>query len=430
MPKNATPIQLTETEISYLQSITQKGTIEARVYRRAKMLLLKSEGLSYEAIALKLDVTVPTVRLCLQKYNESGIQSALEDYSGRGRRAEIFDDSKAWVINIACQKPTAFGLSAELWYPTNLTQYVNSVAEQEGYPRMATASVFSIRKILRESQLNPHKITYYCEKRDPNFDRKMHDILVIYKQVELRFDEEGKFVPFADGEEVVHTLSFDEKPGIQAITTTSEDQPPIPGTEKVSTILRDYEYKRLGTLSLLAAIDLQTGEAIPLVSETHKSSDFVSFLKALDEKYPEGDKLRIILDNLSAHTSRETQEYLNTIPERFEFVFTPTHGSWLNMVEGFFSKMTRQMLMGIRVDSKEELVERIYKYFDEVNAVPVPYKWKYKMDTIDPEKEDVSKIVYEVVNAKAASIENKGKRAPEIKKRKRKNQDVNTAAES
>lgn len=430
MPKNATPIQLTETEISYLQSITQKGTIEARVYRRAKMLLLKSEGLSYEAIALKLDVTVPTVRLCLQKYNESGIQSALEDYSGRGRRAEIFDDSKAWVINIACQKPTAFGLSAELWYPTNLTQYVNSVAEQEGYPRMATASVFSIRKILRESQLNPHKITYYCEKRDPNFDRKMHDILVIYKQVELRFDEEGKFVPFADGEEVVHTLSFDEKPGIQAITTTSEEKPPIPGTEKVSTILRDYEYKRLGTLSLLAAIDLQTGEAIPLVSETHKSSDFVSFLKALDEKYPEGDKLRIILDNLSAHTSRETQEYLNTIPERFEFVFTPTHGSWLNMVEGFFSKMTRQMLMGIRVDSKEELVERIYKYFDEVNAVPVPYKWKYKMDTIDPEKEDVSKIVYEVVNAKAASIENKGKRAPEIKKRKRKNQDVNTAAES
>jgi len=430
MPKNATPIQLTETEISYLQSIIQKGTVEARVYRRAKMLLLKSEGLSYEAIALKLDVTVPTVRLCLQKYSESGIQSALEDYSGRGRRAEIFDDSKAWVINIACQKPTAFGLSAELWYPTSLTKYVNSVAEEEGYPRMATASVFSIRKILREAQLNPHKITYYCEKRDPDFDRKMHDILVIYKQVELRFDENGEFVPFADGEEVVHTLSFDEKPGIQAITTTSEDKPPILGTEKVSTILRDYEYRRLGTLSLLAAIDLQTGEAIPLISETHKSSDFVSFLKALDEKYPKGDKLRIILDNHSAHTSRETQEYLNTIPERFEFVFTPTHGSWLNMVEGFFSKMTRQMLTGIRVGSKEELAERIYKYFDEVNAVPVPYKWKYKMDTIDPEKEDVSKIVYEVVNAKAASVENKGKRAPEIKKRKRKNQDANTAAES
>lgn len=178
-------------------------------------------------------------------------------------------------------------------------------------------------------------------------------------------------------------LSYDEKPGIQAIATTSEDRPPVANTEKMSSILRDYEYKRLGTLSLLAAIDLLTGEAIPLVSNTHKSSDFVTFLKRLDEKYPKGDKIRLILDNHSAHTSRETQEYLNTVPRRFEFVFTPTHGSWLNMVEGFFSKMTHQMLSGIRVGSKEELKERILKYFEEINEVPVPYKWKYRLDTID-----------------------------------------------
>ena len=420
MPKKAIPLNLTEMEISHLQSIVQKGTVEARVYRRAKILLLKSEGMSNEAIADKLDITVPTVRLCLKKYNESGIQSALEDLSGRGCKAEIFDDSKAWVVNIACQKPTAFGLSAELWYPTSLTKYINSVAKAEGYPRMATASTSSIRKILREAQLNPHKITYYCEKRDPDFDRKMHDVLVIYKQLELRFDEDGKFVPFPEGEKIVHTLSYDEKPGIQAIAVTSEDKLPVPGTEKVSTIMRDYEYKRYGTLSLLAAIDLLTGEAIPLVSATHKSSDFVLFLKILDGKYPKGDRIRLILDNHSAHTSKETQEYLNTVSGRFEFVFTPTHGSWLNMVEGFFSKMTRQMLAGIRVNSKEELTERIYKYFEEINTVPIPYKWKYKMDTIDLEKEDVSKIVYEVVNAKAASPENKGKRAPEVKKNKRK----------
>ena len=423
-------IHLAEEEKQHLQSIIQKGTVEARVYRRAKVLLLKSEGMSNEHIADKLDITVPTVRLCLQKYNDSGIQSALDDYSGRGRKAEIFDDSKLWVINIACQKPTSFGLSAELWYPTSLTKYVNSIAEKEGHPRMATISVGSVRKILREALINPHKITYYCEKRDPDFNSKMHDILVIYKQLEFRFDEDGNFIPFSDDEEVVHTLSFDEKPGIQAIATTSEDKLPIIGTEKTSTIMRDYEYKRLGTLSLLAAIDLLTGEAIPLVSETHKSCDFVSFLKILDNKYPKNVKLRLILDNHSAHTSAETQEYLNTIPGRFEFVFTPTHGSWLNMVEGFFSKITRQMLTGIRVNSKEELEERIYKYFDEVNAIPVPYKWKYRMDTIDPEKEDVSKIIYEVVNAKAASLENKGKRAPEVRKRNRKKQNVNTPIQS
>ena len=173
-----------------------------------------------------------------------------------------------------------------------------------------------------------------------------------------------------------------------------------------------------------------TGEAIPLVSETHKSSDFVSLPKALDDKYPKGDKIRLILDNHSAHTSRETQEYPNTASGRFEFVFTPTHASWLNMVEGFFSKMTRQMLTGIRVDSKEKLSERIYKYFEEANTVPVPYKWKYKMDTIDLEKEDVSKIIYEVVNEKTVSPELKGKRAPLVKQHKRRKQDSNIVNES
>ena len=171
---------------------------------------------------------------------------------------------------------------------------------------------------------------------------------------------------------------------------------------------------------MLAAIDLLSGEAIPLVSETHKSSDFVTFLKKLDEKYPKSDMIRIILDNHSAHTSKETQEYLNTVSGRFEFVFTPKHGSWLNMIEGFFSKMTKQMLGGIRVESKKELEDRIYRYFDEINKEPVPYKWTYKMDTIDLSQEDIDSIVYEVVNAKAASAENKNKKAPKPISRKRK----------
>lgn len=164
----------------------------------------------------------------------------------------------------------------------------------------------------------------------------MHDVLVIYKQISLQFDEERNLKPMEGVP--VYTLSYDEKPGVQAIGTTADDRPPVPGTDKTSTLWNDYEYVRYGTLSLLAAIDLLTGEAIPLVSPTHKSSDFVRFLKLLDEKYPAGDKIRLILDNHSAHTSRETQEYLNTVPDRFEFVFTPTHGSWLNKVEGFFGK--------------------------------------------------------------------------------------------
>ncbi len=421
MPKARTVLKLSSDEKNYLEELIKKPTIEVRVYKRARILLMKSEGLSYENIENKLDLTRPSIRLCIDKYLEGGINNALEDKSGRGVKAEIFEDAKLWVVNIACQKPKDFGYSAELWYPALLTRYVNEVAESEGYSRMSTASVSTIRKILREANLNPHKVTYYCEKRDPDFDKKMHDVLVIYKQLELRFDDEGNYIPYESDEEVIHTISYDEKPGIQAIACTSDDRAPIPGADKISTVQRDYEYKRLGTLSLLAGIDLLSGESIPYISETHKSSDFVCFLKKLDEKYPNGDKIRLILDNHSAHTSRETQEYLNSIPGRFEFVFTPTHGSWLNMIEGFFSKMTRQMLTGIRVESKDELKERIYQYFDEINAIPVPYKWKYKMETINLDEENIDDIVYEVVNTKAASSENQGKRAPAPHKRKSKN---------
>ena len=238
--------------------------------------------------------------------------------------------------------------------------------------------------ILDEADIKPFRVRYYCENRDPDFDSKMHNVLLVYKQLTMQFDEDGNFIPWEEDESVIHVLSYDEKPGIQAIATTSKDLLP---DETHSTVMRDYEYKRLGTLSLLAGIDLQTGEAIPLVSETHNSEDYIEFLKILDNKYPKGDKIRLVLDNLRVHTSEETRKYLATVPGRFDFVFTPKHGSWLNMVEGFFSKMTKQMLRGIRVNSKSELSERIYKYFEEVNAEPVVFHWKYKLDDVDVSEE-------------------------------------------
>lgn len=167
--------------------------------------------------------------------------------------------------------------------------------------------------------------------------------------------------------------------GFRLVANKYQDHNPTAGN---GFVRRDYEYVRMGTLSLLVGIDLLTGEAVPLVSETHKSSDFIGFLKLLDAKYPKGDTIRLILDNHSAHKSKETKRFLETLPKG-RFVFTPTHASWLNMIESFFSKMTRQMLKGIRVNSKKELSERIYLYFDEINAEPIVYHWTYKMDEID-----------------------------------------------
>lgn len=383
-------IELINDEVEYLQSLIRQRTIQAQVVDRAKILLYKSQGATNSSIAERLDVNINTVKLCLSKFKEGGIQRALFDDKRKGRPVEITDDAVAWIISIACQRPADLGYAQELWTLKNLHQYVQNHAEEAGYTRLTTITKPMIQKILKRSEIRPFKIKYYCEKRDPEFETKMHDVLVVYKQVEMQFDEDGNIIVPTDSP-MIHTVSCDEKPGIQAIATTSEDLRPTAGN---GCVYRDYEYKRLGTLSLIAGIDLLTGIAVPVVSETHKSSDFIALLKKLDEMYPEGDIIRIICDNHSAHKSKEVKNYLATRPEgRYAFVFTPKHASWLNLIECFFSKMTRQMLKGIRVKSKEELAERIYQYFDEVNAEPVVFHWTYKLDeTHEKEPEENTAI--------------------------------------
>ena len=382
MGKRASSIELSTEEREYLELQTRARTIQAQTVTRARILLLRADSVSIDAMADKVGLNRCSVMLCLKKFKEGGIENALFDAPGRGRNAEITDEEKAWIINIACQKPIDFGYAAETWTYAKLTSHINKTAEAAGYTRLSTIHKSTVNTILDEADIKPHKIAYYCENRDPDFDSKMHNVLLVYKQLEMQFDESGKLIVSDDTP--VHVLSYDEKPGIQAIATTSDDLMP---DEKHPTISRDYEYKRLGTLSLLAAIDLQTGEAIPLVRDKHSSKEYIEFLQLLDDKYPRGDKIRIVLDNLKVHTSEATRKYLATVPGRFEFVFTPKHGSWLNMVEGFFSKMTRQMLRGIRVNSKDELTNRIYKYFAEINEDPIVFHWKYNLDDIDVSEE-------------------------------------------
>ena len=383
MGRKASVITLSDEDRSYLETQTKARTIQAQTVMRARILLLKADGLSIDAIADKVDMNRKSIMLCINKYLEGGVENALFDAPGRGRNAEITDDEKAWIISIACQKPVDLGYSAEVWTRALLTKHINKFAEGAGHLRLSTISQSKVRTILKEADIKPNKITYYCENRDPDFDQKMHNVLLVYKQLSLQFDENGQLLPFSEDGQVVHVLSYDEKPGIQATANTSEDLLP---DENHRSISRDYEYKRLGTVALLAGIDLQTGEAIPLVRDRHSSKEYIEFLSLLDAKYPKGDKIRLVLDNLKVHTSEETRKYLAKVPGRFEFVFTPKHGSWLNLVEGFFSKLTRQFLKGIRVKTKEELVKRIYKYFDEVNADPIVYHWKYKLDEIDSDE--------------------------------------------
>jgi transposase len=362
------PVVLTNEQKEELLTLSRSRTEETRRVQRARILLMAAEGDGDKKIAAAVGLNKNSVHATLEKFHSVGLEGALADMARRGRPPSISDADKAWAISQACIKPKDFGYAQELWTVQKLTGHIREKAAEAGHPRLSAVCASTIWSMLNEQDIKPHRIRYYLERRDEDFDRKMHDVLMVYKEVELELESEIKSGTV--------TVSFDEKPGIQAIANTAPDLPPAPGHGCVG---RDYEYKRLGTVSLLAGLDLMTGEVTGLVRDTHKSSDFIDFLKKVDEKYADAGRIRIVLDNHSAHTSKETRSYLAGRPGRFEFVFTPKHGSWLNLVESFFGKLARVCLKGIRVKSKDELVGRIYQYLDEVNKVPVVYHWKYKM---------------------------------------------------
>lgn len=372
-------IILKDDDREILEKIARSQTAEYRKVQRAKIILYSADGMSNTEIAQTIGVHPNTVANFVNKYIAAGIDYAMNDAARSGKPNSITDEEKIWITSIACTKPKDLGRAQELWTYRTLQQYIQACCAEAGYPGLKNISHSTVRSILEGNEIKPNKISYYLERKDPDFETKMHDVLLVYKQIEMCFDEEGNLVIDMEEPKTV-TVSYDEKPGIQALKNIASDLPP---TQEHGTVGRDYEYKRLGTLSLLAGMDLLTGEITPLVSDTHKSADFISWLRKLDAKYPEHDTIRLVLDNHSAHTSKETQRYLATKPGRFEFVFTPKHGSWLNLIESFFGKMGKQCLKGIRVDSKEELEERIYQYIAEINEHPVVYHWTYKMDEVE-----------------------------------------------
>jgi transposase len=376
-PRKRNSLQFTDLEFRKLDSISKSRSEEKRRTLRASILLESLSGQSDEAIARRHHVSRGTVVLCIRKCLRFGLDAALGELPRPGKRRSFPDDALAWVRHCACQKPKELGYSYELWTYQLLTAHVRGHCVAAGHPALQKLSRSKPHKILRQGELRPHKIRYYVERRDPAFEAKMAHVLHVYKEVEIvneyRQGEAGQPLGTV-------TISYDEKPGIQALAVTTPDRPPVAGQHP--SHLRDYEYERLGTVSLLAGLDLHTGRVIEIISDTHTSADFIAFLKKLDDAYPEHQKIRLVLDNHSAHVSKETRSYLDTAPQRFVFVFTPTHGSWLNLIENQFSKMTRTLLRGIRVASKQELIDRIHLYFDEINAAPVIFRWKYKMDEV------------------------------------------------
>jgi transposase len=368
-------LAMSEEEIGRLTTISRSRTEPASRVARAQMLLCYRENPSFFAVGKRLGTHHQVVQRCVERAVAYGPLTALDDRPRPGKEPTITPEAKAWLVSVACDKAKEHGYPHELWTTRLLARHAREHGPAAGHECLANLVQGTVCKILGQEEIKPHKVRYYLERRDADFEPKMAEVLCVYREVQVLKKAAAKS---KKSRTPVAIISYDEKPGIQAIATTAPDLPPVPGT--YATFSRDYEYKRHGTLSLLAGIDLLTGRVHALVRDRHRSREFIEFLKLLDAAYPAHTAIKLILDNHSAHISKETKTWLADRPAgRFEFTFTPKHGSWLNLVEGFFSKFARSVLRHIRVASKQELKERIMAGIDDVNRYPVVHTWSYKL---------------------------------------------------
>jgi transposase len=361
---------LTVEERAELEQLTRSRTVPQREAQRSAILLGYHAGESVASIGRRLGMTRLSVSKWVAKALAVGPMAALKDHYHRPKEPVIDDGAKAWVVHLGCSKPKDLGYAAEVWSRQALARHVREHAVEAGFPALSRAAKATVHRILAAQTLHPEKIKYYLERRDPDFEGKMRNVLIVYQDVELQNAKRAA----GEAASGIITVSVDEKPGVQAIANTAPDLRPVPG--KHPKIGRDHEYKRLGTCSILAALDLQDGHITARVEDRHRSVEFIGLLSDLDTRYPPQCTIRIILDNHSAHISKETQAFLSTRPNRFQYVLTPKHGSWLNIVETLFGKMARTFLRHIRVQSLDELKARILKGIAEINAAPVVHRWK------------------------------------------------------
>ncbi len=364
--------EMSEADRTALVSVARTRTEKAGRVERARILLAYRETPSFYAVGRQVGVAHQTVTRCVKRAQAHGVMAALNDLPRPGKAPTITAEARAWLVSLACDKAKDHGYPHELWTTRLLAQHARAHCMATGHGCLSRLSQGTLSKILTKQEIKAHKIRYYLQRRDPDFAEKMAEVLCVYREVALLREAEGE-------DQAIAILSYDEKPGIQALGTTAPDLPPVPG--KHQSFARDHEYVRHGTFSLLAGIDLASGKIHARLEDRHRSCEFIDFLKQIDAAYPRSTAIKLILDNHSAHISKETNAWLAQQPEgRFEFVFTPKHGSWLNLIEGFFSKMARSMLRHIRVASKQELKDRIMVYLNDLNRNPVVHKWTYKLD--------------------------------------------------
>jgi Homeodomain-like domain len=238
-PRRVIEIAIEATDLIELEAIARSRTEWACRVQRARILLAYHANPSTYAVGEAIGVTHQTVQRCLDRAVRFGVMSALDDSPRPGKEPTITDAARAWVVSLACQKPKEVGYPHELWTTRLLARHVREAAETAGHPCLTRLAQGTVCKILDQHDVQPHKVRYYLERRDEAFEQKMAEVLCVYREVAILRETEAV-------QPNVAIISYDEKPGIQALATTAPDLPPKPTRHQ--TVARDHGYVWLGTL--------------------------------------------------------------------------------------------------------------------------------------------------------------------------------------
>lgn len=333
-------IILTEEEQQELQTWSRSQKLDFRYVLRSKIILMSAERKKYKRIMRELQITKPVISKWRRRFAQMRLEG-LKDAVRTGKPAIYTEKNKAQVIHLACSKPSG-------GY-TNYSQ--RRIAKEIGM------SQSKVQTILKEHQLKPHKVHYWCGKStDPEFESKMLDVVGLYIN------------PPANA----IVLSVDEKTQMQALDRTQPELPLRVGNPKRLTAT----YKRNGTVSLIAALAVHQGNVIAETMESNNAINFLSFLKKLYRLYPD-KHLHIIADNLSVHKHQDVKDWLER-KKRITIHYTPTYSSWLNQVEIWFNILSKDVLKGGVWHSKQQLVDQLTQYIKTYNQTRAnPFNWTY-----------------------------------------------------
>jgi len=344
----AAPLEVTADQRCELELMARSQSLPHRRVRQARALLFAADGVANGEIARRLESIPKSVRRWRSRFESEGVESVGRIRSGRGRPPEI--DAKRIEGIVTDTLRTVPDDGSVAWS-------TRTMAERHGVGKDTVA------RIWRSRGLRPWRVDTFKLSRDPDFEAKLVDVVGLY----------------LNPPEAAAVFAFDEKTQVQALDRTQPSLPMIPGRAGTMT----HDYRRNGTTDLFAAMNLATGEVLHDTRARHSGRDVLAFFKLIDLHVPKDQELHVILDNLSAHKSEPVRDWLaHKKRARWNLHFTPTSSSWLNMIETWFSVLTRKALINASFNSVTELQDRIDWWIENWNDNPQPFAWTRTADEI------------------------------------------------